>query len=157
MMMDLRKNQRGSALLIVMLVMAMMGIIGFAALESVTRDQRVAGFLKRKKIAFFAAEAGVSSALYALSINGDPTFAQATVGNTSWFEHGLPTYSMDTSGGAASAYLGPGKLEGYNMQTQQGGTTQFSLEMWQVNVVGEAVGGTVSRIQVANGTLKANN
>jgi len=155
MMMDLHKNQRGSALLIVMLVMAMMGIIGFAALESVTRDQRVAGFLKRKKIAFFAAEAGVSSALYALKTNGNPTFSQATVGSTSWFEHGLPTYSMDTSGGASSAYLGPGKLEGYNMQTIQGGTTKFTLQVWEVNVIGEAIGGTVSRIQIANGTLEA--
>jgi Tfp pilus assembly protein PilX len=156
MMMDLRKHQQGSALLIVMIVMAMMGIIGFAALESVTRDQRVAGFLKRKKIAFFAAEAGVASALYALKTNGNPTFAQATVGSTSWFEHGLPTYSMDTSGGAASTHLGPGKLEGYNMQLGQGGATQFSLEIWEVNVIGEAIGGTISRIQIANGTLEAN-
>jgi Tfp pilus assembly protein PilX len=156
MMMDLRKHQRGSALLIVMLVMAMMGIIGFAALESVTRDQRVAGFLKRKKIAFFAAEAGVSSALYALRTNGDPTFAQATVGSTSWFQHGLPTYSMDSSGGAASKHIGPGKLEGFNMQLKQGGVTQFGLELWEVNVKGEAIGGTISRIQIANGTLEAN-
>jgi len=156
MMMDLRKHQRGSALLIVMLVMAMMGIIGFAALESVTRDQRVAGFLKRKKIAFFAAEAGVSSALYALRTNGDPTFAQSTVGSTSWFQHGLPTFSMDSSGGAASTPLGPGKLEGYNMQLKQGGVTQFGLELWEVNVKGEAIGGTISRIQIANGTLQAN-
>ena len=63
-----RKRQQGSALLIVMLVMAMMAIIGFAALEAVTRDQRVAGFMKRKKTAFFAAEAGVSAALHALRI-----------------------------------------------------------------------------------------
>ena len=155
-MMDLRKHQRGSALLIVMIVMAMMGIIGFAALESVTRDQRVAGFLKRKKIAFFAAEAGVSSALYALRTNGDPTFAQSTVGSTSWFQHGLPTYSMDSSGGAASKPLGPGKLEGFNMALKKDGVTQFGLELWEVNVKGEAIGGTISRIQIANGTIVAN-
>ncbi len=150
------KRERGSALLIVMLVMAMMGIIGFAGLEAVTRDQRVAGFLKRKKIAFFAAEAGVSSALYALRTNGDPTFAQSTVGSTSWFQHGLPTFSMDSSGGAASALLGPGKLEGYNMALKKDGVTQFGLVLWEVNVKGEAIGGTISRIQIANGTIVAN-
>ena len=69
MMRHSRRRQQGSALLIVMLVMAMMGLIGFAALEAVTRDQRVAGFMKRKKIAFFAAEAGVSTALHALRVN----------------------------------------------------------------------------------------
>jgi len=155
-MMDLRKHQRGSALLIVMLVMAMMGIIGFAALESVTRDQRVAGFLKRKKIAFFAAEAGVSSALYALRVNEDPTFAPATVGSTSWFEHGLPTYELDTSAGAASTNLGTGALPGMNMQIGQNGAPKFTIRYWEVNVKGEAVGGTISRIQFASGTIEAN-
>lgn len=155
-MMDLRKHQRGSALLIVMLVMAMMGIIGFAALESVTRDQRVAGFLKRKKIAFFAAEAGVSSALHALRINEDPTFAPATVGNTSWFEQGLPTYELDADAGASSTNLGTGALPGMNMQIGQNGVPKFTIRYWEVNVKGEATGGTISRIQFASGTIEAN-
>jgi Tfp pilus assembly protein PilX len=156
MMRHSRRRQQGSALLIVMLVMAMMGIIGFAALEAVTRDQRVAGFLKRKKIAFFAAEAGVSTALHALRVNANPTFTGSTVGDGSWFTHGLPTYAMDASGGAASKDLGPAALPGYNMQTGQGGTTKFSLTMYEVNVKGEAVGGTISRIQIASGAFEAN-
>ena len=87
MMRHSRKRQQGSALLIVMLVMAMMGLIGFAALEAVTRDQRVAGFMKRKKIAFFAAEAGVSAALHALRTTEEPDFTASTVGDASWFTH----------------------------------------------------------------------
>jgi Tfp pilus assembly protein PilX len=151
-----RKRQQGSALLIVMLVMTMMGIIGFAALEAVTRDQRVAGFMKRKKIAFFAAEAGVSEALHALRVNEDPTFAQATVGNASWFAHGLPTYGLDTSAGAASTNLGTGAFPGMNMQIAQNNMPKFTIRYWEVNVKGEAVGGTISRIQFASGTLEAN-
>ncbi len=151
-----RRRQQGSALLIVMLVMAMMGIIGFAGLEAVTRDQRVAGFLKRKKVAFFAAEAGVATALHALRVNEDPTFAASTVGDTSWFTQGLPTYSLDTSSGAASTNLGIGALPGMNMQIGQNGVPKFTIRFWQVNVKGEAVGGTISRIQFASGTLEAN-
>jgi Tfp pilus assembly protein PilX len=151
-----RRRQQGSALLIVMLVMAMMGIIGFAGLEAVTRDQRVAGFMKRKKIAFFAAEAGVSTALHALRVNEDPTFTASTVGDGSWFTQGLPTYSMDASGGAASTDLGPAALPGFNLQTRQGGVTMFSLRIWEVNVKGEAFGGTISRIQIASGALEVN-
>jgi len=152
----LREHQRGSALLIVMLVLAMMGIIGFAALEAVTRDQRVAGFAKRKKTAFFAAEAGVSEALYALRTTEDPTFAPGTVGNSSWFQQGLPTYSLDTSSGAASTNLGIAALPGMNMQMGQNGMPKFTLRIWEVNVKGEAPGGTVSRIQFASGALEAN-
>ncbi len=151
-----RRRQQGSALLIVMLVMAMMGIIGFAGLEAVTRDQRVAGFLKRKKVAFFAAEAGVATALHALRVNEDPTFAASTVGDTSWFTQGLPTYSLDTSSGAASTNLGIGALPGMNMQIGQNGVPKFTIRFWEVNVKGEAVGGTISRIQFASGTLEAN-
>lgn len=151
-----RRRQQGSTLLIVMLVMAMMGIIGFAALEAVTRDQRVAGFMKRKKTAFFAAEAGVATALHALRVNEDPAFAPGTVGDASWFAQGLPTYEMDTSSGAASTNLGVGALPGMNMQIGQNGVPKFTIRFWEVNVKGEATGGTVSRIQFASGALEAN-
>jgi hypothetical protein len=156
MMRHSRKRQQGSALLIVMLVMVMMGIIGFAALEAVTRDQRVAGFMKRKKTAFFAAEAGVSAALHALRVNADPTFAPATVGDASWFPQGLPTYSMDASSGPASANLGVGALPGMNMQIGQNNSPKFTIRYWDVKVKGEAFGGTVSRIEFASGALEAN-
>ncbi len=151
-----RKRQQGSALLIVMLVMAMMGIIGFAALEAVTRDQRVAGFMKRKKVAFFAAEAGVSAALHALRTTEEPDFAASTVGDSSWFQHGLPTYSLDTSGGASSSNLGVGAMPGMNMQIGQNNSPKFTIRYWEVNVKGEAFGGTVSRIAFASGTIETN-
>ncbi len=151
-----RKRQQGSALLIVMLVMAMMGIIGFAALEAVTRDQRVAGFMKRKKTAFFAAEAGVSAALHALRTTEQPDFAPATVGDASWFTMGLPTYSLDTSGGASSTNLGTGAMPGMNMQIGQNNSPKFTIRYWEVNVKGEAFGGTISRIAFASGTVETN-
>jgi len=151
-----RRRQQGSTLLIVMLVMAMMGIIGFAGLEAVTRDQRVAGFMKRKKVAFFAAEAGVSAALHALRTTEKPDFAPSTVGDASWFTMGLPAYSLDTSGGPASKNLGVGALPGMNMQIGQNGVPKFTIRFWEVNVKGEAFGGTISRIQFASGALEAN-
>jgi len=156
MMRHSRKRQQGSALLIVMLVMAMMGLIGFAALEAVTRDQRVAGFTKRKKIAFFAAEAGVSAALHALRTTEEPDFAPATVGDVSWFAQGLPTYSLDTSGGPSSTNLGTAALPGMNMQIGQNNTPKFTIRYWEVKVKGEAPGGTVSRIAFANGAIESN-
>ena len=151
-----RKRQQGSALLIVMLVMAMMGIIGFAALEAVTRDQRVAGFMKRKKIAFFSAEAGVSAALHALRTTQEPDFAPSAVGDSSWFAQGLPTYSLDTSAGASSTNLGSAALPGMNMQIGQNNSPKFTIRYWEVKVKGEAFGGTISRIAFASGTIETN-
>ena len=154
MMRHSRKRQQGSALIIVMLIMALMGIIGFAALEAVTRDQRVAGFMKRKKVAFFAAEAGVSAALYALRTTEEPDFASSTIGDASWFTQGLPTYSLDTGGGASSTNLGTGAIPGMNLQIQSQNSAKFTIRYWEVNVKGEAFGGTISRISFAAGTLE---
>jgi len=148
-----RRRQQGSALLIVMLVMAMMALIGFAALEAVTRDQRVAGFLKRKKIAFFAAEAGVSAARHALRTTQEPDFTASTVGDASWFQNGLPTYSLDASGGASTKDLGDAALPGMNLNIGQNGKPKFTSRYWEVKVKGEALGGTVSRIAFASGTI----
>ncbi len=154
MMRHSRKRQQGSALIIVMLIMALMGIIGFAALEAVTRDQRVAGFMKRKKVAFFAAEAGVSAALYALRTTTEPDFASSTIGDASWFTQGLPTYSLDTDGGASSNNLGPGAMPGMNLALKSQNQAQFRIQYWEVNVKGEAFGGTISRISFAAGTIE---
>jgi hypothetical protein len=63
---------------------------------------------------------------------------------------------MDTSGGASSKNLGVGALPGMNMQIGQNGVPKFTIRFWEVNVKGEAVGGTISRIQFASGTLEAN-
>ena len=156
MMRHLRKRQQGSALIIVMLIMALMGIIGFAALEAVTRDQRVAGFVKRKKIAFFAAEAGVTAALHALQTTDEPDFASSTIGDASWFTQGLPTYSLDTGGGASSTNLGTGAIPGMNMQIGQNNTPKFTIRYWEVNVKGESFGGTISRIAFASGKIETN-
>jgi Tfp pilus assembly protein PilX len=150
------RRQQGSALLIVMLVMAMMGIVGFAALEAVTRDQRVAGFMKRKQASFYAAEAGVTAALHALRTTEEPTFTGSTVGDTASFPEGLPTYSLDTDSGAPTQNLGVGPLEGMNLEILENGEAKFVMRYWDVKVKGQAAGGTLSRIQFASGTLEAN-
>jgi Tfp pilus assembly protein PilX len=149
-------RQQGSALLIVMLVMALMGIVGFAALEAVTRDQRVAGYQTRKKIAFYAAEAGVAKAVHALRVNEDPTFDPGSVGDTTSFPMGLPTYSMDTTSGAAASDLGPGPFPGMMMNLGQNNKPKFLMRYWEARVKGEAHGGSLARIEFAAGTLEAN-
>ena len=52
------RRERGSALLVAMLMLALMGIIGIASLETVTRDRQVAGYGNLAQSALYAADAG---------------------------------------------------------------------------------------------------
>ena len=58
----MRRRESGSALIITVLVMLLLGAIGISALDTVMRDQQVAGYQNRSSTAFYAAEAGVAAA-----------------------------------------------------------------------------------------------
>jgi hypothetical protein len=58
-----RRGEGGAALLIAVLFLALMGVIGLASLDTVTRDRQVAGYQSRAQTALYAAEAGVNFAL----------------------------------------------------------------------------------------------
>jgi len=57
------RRERGSALLVAMLMLALMGIIGIASLETVARDRQVAGFGNLAQSALYAADAGIAESL----------------------------------------------------------------------------------------------
>ncbi len=58
-----RRSERGSTLLIAVLIVALMGVLGTAAMNTVTRDRQVAGYQGRSQTSFYAAEAGVAFAM----------------------------------------------------------------------------------------------
>jgi len=58
-----RKREGGSALLVAMLFAVLMGLIGFASLDTVTRDRQSAGFQNLAQSALYAADAGVAESL----------------------------------------------------------------------------------------------
>lgn len=58
-----RRSERGSTLLIAVLIMALMGVLGTAAMNTVTRDRQVAGFQSRSQTALYAADAGIAFAM----------------------------------------------------------------------------------------------
>jgi hypothetical protein len=57
------ERRRGAALLVAVLILALMGIIGLASMDTVTRDRQVAGYQSRAQTTLYAAEAGVNFAL----------------------------------------------------------------------------------------------
>ena len=87
--------ERGSALLVTVLLLLMIGLFGFVALDTVTKDQQVASFGKRKRIAFYAAEAGVAKALETLTTTQTPTVPATDLGDTTIFPYGVPSFRPD--------------------------------------------------------------
>jgi hypothetical protein len=58
-----RRSEAGAALLVAILMLALMGVIGLSAMETVTRDRQVAGYQSRAQTALYASEAGVATGM----------------------------------------------------------------------------------------------
>lgn len=57
------RRQRGASLLIAMMMLALMGLVGMASLDTVMRDRQVAGYSSLAQSALYAADAGVAESL----------------------------------------------------------------------------------------------
>jgi hypothetical protein len=67
-----RRREQGSALFLAVMMLVLMGFLGLAALDRVTRDEQVAGFQNRARTAFYAAEAAFHKALAQMMVDGLP-------------------------------------------------------------------------------------
>lgn len=148
--------QRGSALLVSTLLLLLLGLFGLGALGTVTKDQQVAGFQKRKKLAFYAAEAGVAKGLETLTTSFAPSVPTTNLGDASIFPHGQPSYRPDSTATDPIEALGTGAFPGMSMNLGQGGTPTYLLSYWRIRVEGRAPGGSVARIETVSGALVAN-
>jgi len=151
-----RREQGGFALLITVLVLLLLVSLGFASMTIVQRDQQVAGFQNRKRIALNAAEAGVSVAMEKLASDGTPTIPASLLGDTSLYPHGRPAFRADPAVAEPVKDLGTGILSGMGLGIGQNNSNQFQVQYWRVNVQGDGPGGTVARLEVVTGSLQAN-
>ena len=172
-----RKHESGAALLVAVLLLAMLGVIGLASMETVTRDRQVAGFQNRARVALYAAEGGVAQAVgiirrdaQGLASGGEaalktfnPPFpgmgatAVQTIG-AQFPPPGPPTYGMDPAASnpnnavqAAQAirYIGKGgPCPGWIM-AGGAGEVQWRDAIWDIRVTGSAPGGGSVDIQAA--------
>jgi hypothetical protein len=138
------------------MLLLMIGLVGLAALETTTRDQQVAGFQNRKRIALYAAEAGISEALETLTTTGAPTVSTQTLGDSSIFPHGQPSYRPDPAVADPVQELGTAPFPGMSLNNGQGGTPTYQMNYWRVHVEGQAPGGSQARLEAASGALLAN-
>jgi len=172
-----RKRESGAALLVAVLLLAMLGVIGLASMETVTRDRQVAGFQNRARVAMYAADAGVAHAVgiiraqaQTLAPGGEaalegfnPAFpgkggATNQALGSDFPAPGSPSYGMDPNASdptnvlaAAQAirYIGKGNpCPGWIMSGDVG-SVQWREALWDVRVIGAAPGGGNVAIQAA--------
>jgi hypothetical protein len=148
----MRAREQGSALFVTMLMLVLMGLIGFAALETVTRDQQVAHFVGRKAAALYAAEAGIAQAIDTLQNEGTPSVPTTSLGDDTLYPYGKPSYKLDPDAATPVEDLGIAGVEGMNLAIGSGGPT-FIMKYYRVRVEGEALGGSTSKLEVAAGLM----
>jgi len=153
------RSEAGSALIITMLILVLLGMIGMAALDTVTRDQQVAGYQNRESLAFYAAEAGVADAKERLRTGVFATNAQiqfpnqaaaVTLGDTTIFPTGQPMYFGDPAavGGQAILYQNAGARDTSSGNALNEGQQQWFNTLWRVQVEGQTPDQATSRLDV---------
>lgn len=146
------RREGGSALFLAVLMLALMGAIGIAALDTATRDRQSAGYQNRAESAFWAAEAGAAEGR-----------AQVRLVNDWGATPAMPSQSSPAELGDDSLYDREGELPVYygdpaftNPIARAGianfpvpGSPDYAYSLWRINVVGESAGaGAPARIEV---------
>jgi hypothetical protein len=150
------RREGGSALIVTVLLLVLLTVIGLAALDTVTRDQQVAGFQNRSRLAFYAAEAGVADAKNRLrdvwstddAVDFPDENDAVLLGDAATFPGGQPRYYADPEADAGVEYMdasAPSIAGGHDIR--EGGAKWINT-LWRIRVAGSAPGGTLSRIEV---------
>jgi hypothetical protein len=171
------RRESGAALLVAVLLLAMLGVIGLASMETVTRDRQVAGFQNRARVALYAADAGVAHAVGIIRAqaqtlapggeaaleNFNPAFpgkggVTMQVLGSDFPAPGSPSYGMDPNAqdptnllAAAQAirYIGKGSPCPGWIMSGESTAVQWREALWDIRVVGSAPGGGDVAIQAA--------
>jgi len=151
-----RRSEAGVALLASVLLLLMLASIGLASLNVVERDQQVAGYLNRKAAALHAADAAVAKALETMDATGTPSVPVTSLGDSTLYPQGQPSYRQDPQSANPIENVGTGNVGGMGLQVGANGAAQFQVRYWKIRVQGEAPGGSIARVEVLTGSLIAN-
>jgi len=137
------RRESGSAMLIAVMMLVLMGLMGVAAIDTASEDRTIAGLGNRSRSAFHAAEAGAAHArrlvAQADKRTDTPTLPTTMLGDATMYARyqTRPSYFPDPSpptGGAHIEYIeDAGPAKGMNLANPK-----FVTTIWQINVVGQS-------------------
>jgi PilX N-terminal len=148
-------RQDGNALLVTVMLLVLLGVMGIAALDMAMRDQQVAGFQNRSRLAFYAAEAGLAQGrdllLGVASSDDTPPLPATSLGDTTIYPYGQPSFRGDP------AFADPIRSIGTSLYTEgvnlRGGRPLLLQTFWQINAMGQTPGGATSRVEAVISTI----
>lgn len=148
---DTGRREDGSALLVAVLLLVFMGVIGLSAMDTVSRDREVAGFTKRSRIAFYAAEAGAHTGLdlvrTAPSRFNPPPLPVTPLGTAADYpESTQPQFQGDPDFAQPIRWLRDVPMPGMKLGA---GNTGFTAAYWVVNSQGTGPNGGNARVEVS--------
>ncbi|MBW2286452.1 MAG: pilus assembly PilX N-terminal domain-containing protein [Deltaproteobacteria bacterium] len=151
---DRKKREAGSALLVAMIFAVLMGMIGFASLDTVMRDRQSAGFQNLSRSAIYAADAGIADSLNILR--------SEIVGNALAPNDCLDATLSDTSLGDGVSYRADPNAPTneicmiasaepcaeFDSSIEQGQAV-YLYTVWNMRVQGSAPGGATAHLQAS--------
>jgi len=145
-----RRSESGVALLVAVMMLVLMGMIGIAALETVTQDRKVAGFQTRARAAFYAAEAGLGTSKNLVRTAGErtsiPVLVTTNLGDTATYPYGRPSFRGDPDFANPLRYVRDGApwVQGGDLRV---GKQKLVNTLWQANVQGNTPDGAMARLE----------
>ncbi|MFQ5416292.1 MAG: PilX N-terminal domain-containing pilus assembly protein [Myxococcota bacterium] len=151
------EREAGAALLVAMLMLVLMGMIGFASLETVMRDRQVAGYSNQAQSALYAADAGIADSLDMLRVEitgsaltsgdclttnlEDKTLSSRTLPNGAYYE---PNPDAPNSGKICMLAAATPCAE-VDASIEQGGPI-YLYTVWNTHAQGVSPGGANTRV-----------
>lgn len=148
----IRRREQGIALITVMMILALVATLAISAMEATMRDNQIAAVQMRSRVAFQAAEAGLSVALASMTSNAAPTLVNSDIGVVGDYPIGQPSYQLDPGVATPVENLGAQPAPGMSLNINGNGP-KFQLQLWRIHVEGSEPRGMTSRIQAATAAL----
>jgi Tfp pilus assembly protein PilX len=149
-----RRREGGAALLVAMLMLALMGLIGFASMDTVMRDRQVAGNLSLSQNALYAADAGVAAALDLLrteivtaALSPGDCLSGVLPNSTPLPNANGSSYGPDTTAGNQICMLASAEPCSELDASIEQGQPIFLYTVWNIQTQGLAPGGATARVQ----------
>jgi Tfp pilus assembly protein PilX len=145
------RREGGAALLVAMLLLALMGLIGFASLDTVMRDRQMAGNTSMSQRALYAADAGVAEALDLLRVEIlSAALAPGDCLTTTIPATALPngtTFRADSTAPNQICMVATADSCAEIDASIEQGNPAFRYTIWNIRAEGVAPGGATARVQ----------
>lgn len=150
---NLRRRESGTALLVSILMLVMMGLLGMASLDTVMRDRQIAGYTSRARSALYAADAGVAAALDMVRTAPLPTALATgdcitTVLPTTTLPNGT-SYQPDTSAATSNICMlsSADPCSELDASIEVGAGSIYLYTLWDMRIQGQTPDGAIARVQ----------